>query len=88
MELGSGHFPLTRILIRMGCGGGKLDFFLMIPGIRLQSEDESWGRQIDLRNYLNAVSFGLLLVKWANLFHGEGATNDALHFFFVKFLET
>lgn len=42
----------------------------------------------DLRNYLNAVSFGLLLVKWANLFHGEGATNDVLHFFFVKFLET
>lgn len=38
--------------------------------------------QRDLGNYLNVVSFGLLLVKWANSFHGECDTNDALYCFF------
>lgn len=41
----------------------------------------------DLRNYLNVVFFGLLLVKWVNLFYGEGVINDVLYFFFVKFFE-
>lgn len=31
-------------------------------------------------NNLNAVSLGLLLVKWADSFYSECETNDVLHF--------